>query len=342
MLYSFFSSTQTCGRRGLLAGLVLTLGLAASAWGAPPAPQLAPQEFEAIKNISAIRQAQTDYSQIQYEYAATFADLASSTPVYLACDFSAAVGGYTFTLALSGAGYSVTAEPSDVAWVHLYANENAIYSAYGATATAASSVMAINLGLGSCYQTDGATIAANQAAATTDLCAIASAQAAYWRANLSTYTLTLADLGIGDFSAPRNGYNFLMVSDGSAYMVTADPVNAASGLYGFYFDSITGIVHAEAGASAGGASPVFAAQCDSDHDGLNNEEEAAMFTSFQLADTDLDGMSDGDEVTFGYDPTNPTDSAALPAASWYALVAVMASLAAGGFVLRRKHGAANS
>ena len=45
---------------------------------------------------------------------------------------------------------------------------------------------------------------------------------------------------------------------------------------------------------------------DSDHDGLSDEEEATYGTDPFKADTDSDGLTDGDEVIyFNTDPTNP-------------------------------------
>lgn len=342
MLNSFFSSKRVCERYCLLAGLVLSMGLGLAAWGAPPPPQMAPQEFEAIKNMSAIRQAQTDYWQVNFSYAATFANLSGPNPVYLACDFSAPVGDYTYTLTLTATGYSVIAEPSDSAWVHLYGDPTGIFSAYNATASPASAPMTLNLGLGSCYSTEGGTIAANQTAAMADLCAIAAAQVSYYLDNLNQYALLLDDLDIGDFSGVRNGYSFAMTSDGNTYSVTADPdVMNTSGLRGFYLDE-TGIVRAEDGGIAGPGSIEYTAQCDSDRDGLNNLDETFYLTDYKLADTDGDDMSDRDEVLFGYDPLDLNDSAPLPVTTWVSVMAVMMSLAAGGFVLRRKHSAVKS
>ncbi len=46
---------------------------------------------------------------------------------------------------------------------------------------------------------------------------------------------------------------------------------------------------------------------DADHDGLLSDEEAAHGTDPNVADTDGDGHSDGDEVSAGFDPTDLDD-----------------------------------
>jgi len=50
--------------------------------------------------------------------------------------------------------------------------------------------------------------------------------------------------------------------------------------------------------------PVFAAETDSDGDGLSDIEEATLYrTDSQRADTDADGVNDGDEINIYF--TNP-------------------------------------
>lgn len=48
---------------------------------------------------------------------------------------------------------------------------------------------------------------------------------------------------------------------------------------------------------------------DQDGDGLTNEQELALGTRADVADTDGDGMPDGYEVEHGFDPLNPADAA---------------------------------
>ena len=47
---------------------------------------------------------------------------------------------------------------------------------------------------------------------------------------------------------------------------------------------------------------------DPDNDGLNNLEEYQQNTYALIADTDGDGISDGWEVDYGYDPTDGSDA----------------------------------
>jgi len=348
MLNSFFSSKQVCERFGLLVGLVLGLSLVTSAWGAPPPPQMAPQETNAIKAMSAIRQAQADYRLVNLAYPATFGDLTGSTPVYL-IDFSTPMGGYTYTLMGGGAAEAV---PDDTSLAYLYADQDGLYTNYGGPATSASTPWTIDLGMGSYYSDAGAIIGANQTAAMDDICEIATAQVSYYASNLGQFATTLDQLGMGSFPvapAVRNGYKFTFTSGGvSGYELEAEPdVMGTSGLRGFFLDSTDGVVHAAEGAVADGSSPVYAAQCDSDLDGLTNLQEKDLLpaaTDYRSADSDGDGVNDGTEAIFGTDPNDPNSPAApgVPAASWMSVLAVMASLAAGGFVLRRKHGAAIS
>ncbi len=57
-----------------------------------------------------------------------------------------------------------------------------------------------------------------------------------------------------------------------------------------------------------GGTPLPSSFCDSDGDGLTNDEEAALGTDPNNPDTDGDQIEDGQEVTDGTDPLNPCSS----------------------------------
>ena len=57
-----------------------------------------------------------------------------------------------------------------------------------------------------------------------------------------------------------------------------------------------------------GGTPLPGSTCDSDGDGLTNEEEASLGTDPNNPDTDGDQIEDGQEVTDGTDPLNPCSS----------------------------------
>jgi hypothetical protein len=52
------------------------------------------------------------------------------------------------------------------------------------------------------------------------------------------------------------------------------------------------------------------AKRDPDHDGLSNKQEFKDHTNPRAADTDSDGVDDGDEVANGDDPTDPSSGGA--------------------------------
>ncbi len=52
----------------------------------------------------------------------------------------------------------------------------------------------------------------------------------------------------------------------------------------------------------------FSSLLDLDGDRLSNADEVSMYgTNFAVADTDGDGVNDGDEVDAGTDPLDPSD-----------------------------------
>ena len=57
---------------------------------------------------------------------------------------------------------------------------------------------------------------------------------------------------------------------------------------------------------------------DTDADGLGDEEEEQLYGTDPLNyDTDGDGVNDGWEINFGYDPLNGSDGAPLALCEWY-------------------------